>query len=96
MTREEAISLSESKFWEGMTLRERAVFQINEPLLCMPFEVFHEAVEKTIGRPVFTHEFGLNYEGIKNEIMNGAPPPTMEEIFNMIPEEKRAIVITIA
>jgi hypothetical protein len=78
MTREEAISLSESKFWEGMTLRERAVFQINEPLLCMPFDVFHEAVEKTIGRPVFTHEFGLNYEGIKNEIMNGAPPPTME------------------
>jgi hypothetical protein len=96
MTREEAISLSESKFWEGMTLRERAVFQINEPLLCMPFEVFHEAVEKTIGRPVFTHEFGLNYEGIKNEIMNGAPPPTMEEIINMIPEEKRAIVITSA
>ena len=96
MTREEAISLSESKFWEGMTLRERAVFQINEPLLCMPFDVFHEAVEKTIGRPVFTHEFGLNYEGIKNEIMNGAPPPTMEEIINMIPEEKRAIVITIA
>jgi len=96
MTREEAISLSESKFWEGMTLRERAVFQINVPLLCMPFEVFHEAVEKTIGRPVFTHEFGLNYEGIKNEIMNGAPPPTMEEIINMIPEEKRAIVITSA
>jgi len=96
MTREEAISLSESKFWEGMTLRERAVFQINEPLLCMPFDVFHEAVEKTIGRPVFTHEFGLNYEGIKNEIMNGAPPPTMEEIINMIPEEKRAIVITSA
>lgn len=96
MTREEAISLSESKFWEGMTLRERAVFQINEPLLCMPFDVFHEAVEKTIGRPVFTHEFGLNYEGIKNEIMNGAPPPTMEEIINMIPEEKRVIVITIA
>ena len=96
MTREEAISLSESKFWEGMTLRERAVFQINEPLLCMPFEVFHEAVEKTIGRPVFTHEFGLNYEGIKNEIMNRAPPPTMEEIINMIPEEKRAIVITSA
>jgi hypothetical protein len=77
-----------------MSFRERAVFQINERLLCIPFDVFHEAVEKTVGRPVFTHEFGLNYEGIKNEIMNGAPPPTMKEIINMIPKEKRILILT--
>jgi hypothetical protein len=34
----------------------------------MPFDVFHEAVEKTIGRPVFTHEFGVNANGIRAEI----------------------------
>jgi hypothetical protein len=93
MEREQAIALSESKFWEPMSFRERAVFQINEHRLCMPFEVFHEAVEKTLGRPVFTHEFGLNYEGLKNEINNGGPSPTMEEIINMIPEDKRVIVV---
>ena len=93
MTKEDAVKLAESNFWESMSYKERAIFQINEPKLCMPFDVFHEAVEKTLGRPVYTHEFGLNYEGIKSEIMNGAPPPTMEEIINMIPKEKRLLVV---
>lgn len=27
-------------------------------ILCVSFSVFHEDVEKRLGRPVFTHEFG--------------------------------------
>lgn len=92
MTREQAIALSESKFWEGMSHREIAEFQIMEERLCMPFSVFHEAVEKTLGRPVFTHEFGLNLQGIKDELFSGKEPPTMEEVINLIPEEKRILV----
>ena len=92
MTKEEAIALAESKFWETMSYRKRAVFQINEKRLCMPFDVFHEAVEKTIGRPVYTHEFGLNHDGIKKEINGEGVAPTLEEIINMIPAEKRIIV----
>lgn len=65
MRKEDAIALSESKFWETMSYRDRAMFQMFEPLLCMPFDVFHEAVEKTLSRPVFTHEFGLNTEGLR-------------------------------
>ena len=57
MTKEEAIALHDSKFYETMSYKERAMFQMFEPLLCMPFSVFHEAVEKTLGRPVWTHEF---------------------------------------
>ena len=60
--------------------------------LCMPFSVFHEAVEKTIGRSVFTHEFGLNLDGLKNEIFYGSEPPTLEEIINLIPEKFRILV----
>ena len=67
MTKEQAIALAESNFWEGMSHREIAEFQMMEEKLCMPFTVFHEAVEKTLGRPVFTHEFGLNYQGIKDD-----------------------------
>lgn len=96
MTENQAIKLAESKFWETMSFRERAVFQINEKRLCMPFDVFHEAVEKTIGRPVFTHEFGLNYEGIRSEIMDGAPPPTFEDIINMIPKDKQILIMDLA
>jgi len=65
-----AIQLSESKFWERMSFKERAQFQINQELLCMPFDVFHEAVEKTVGHPVFTHEFAVRFEELKNEIMS--------------------------
>lgn len=68
LTREEAIEFHDSKKWESMTLHERAEFQLDQDKLCMPFDVFHEAVEKTIGRPVFTHEFGMNAERIKDEV----------------------------
>ncbi|MDE1139904.1 MAG: hypothetical protein PW999_09675 [Paraburkholderia tropica] len=92
MTKDEAIALSESKFWEPMSYRERAVFQIFEDRLCMPFSVFHEAIEKALDRPVFTHEFGLNREGLQKELMGEVPAPTMEEIMNLIPAEKRLII----
>lgn len=92
MTKEQAIKLAESRFWESLTYRQRAEFQLSEPLLCMPFAVFHEAVEKTLGRSVFTHEFALNLQSIKDEMFNGKSPPTFEEIIELIPEEKRIII----
>lgn len=95
MTKEQAIALSESKFYENMSMREIAEFQIMEDRLCMPFDIFHEAIEKTLGRPVYTHEFGLNREGLKDELFNGKAPPTLEEIINLIPESKRVIVMGI-
>jgi len=92
MTKENAIALAESKFWEGMTHRQIAEFQMCEEKLCMPFSVFHEAVEKTLGRPVYTHEFGLNSMGLKDELFNGKQAPSLEEIINLIPKDKRLIV----
>ena len=46
----------------------------------------------TIGRPIFTHEFGLNRKGLRDELFNGAEAPTLEQIIEMIPEEKRVII----
>jgi hypothetical protein len=92
MNKDDAIFLYESKFWEPMSHRDRAVFQMFEDKLCMPFGVFHEAIEKTLGRPVYTHEFGLNREGLQKELMGEAPTPSMEEIMNLIPEHKRIVV----
>lgn len=86
LTKEQAIKLYESGFWETLSYRQRAEFQITTKLLCMPFSIFHEAVEKTLGRPVFTHEFGLNPEGIKAEILEGKSPPTFTEILDLIPK----------
>ncbi len=76
-----------------MSLQQRAEFQITQNLLCMPFDKFHEAIEKTLNRPVYTHEFGINIEGLTNELFNDGKPPTFEELINMIPKEKLIMLI---
>lgn len=95
MTKEQAIELHDSKFWEDMSPDERAQFQLFEDKLCMPFEVFHEAVEKTLGRPVFTHEFGFDRDGLKKELLGARPAPTLVEVMALIPEDKRVIVVSV-
>ena len=62
LTKEQAIAFGENKCYEGMTYRQIAEFQMEQDKLCMPFNVFHEAIEKTLGRPVFTHEFAFREE----------------------------------
>lgn len=93
LTKTQAIAFSENKCWEGWSHREIAEFQIMQDKLCMDFSAFHEAVEKTVGRPVYTHEFGMNRDGLIKEIFEGAPAPTFEDILSMIPEEKRLLVM---
>ena len=93
MTKEQAIELSKTAFWKDLSYEGIVKFQLFEPLLCMPFEVFHEALEKCLNRPVFTHELGLNYEGIKLEFLKEKPAPTLEEIINLIPEDKRVVLV---
>lgn len=92
MTKKQAIELCDSKFWEPMSYRERAEFQMIADRFCMPFSVFHEAIEKTLERSVWTHEFALNREGLKRELFHNGPSPSIEDIMNMIPENKRIIV----
>jgi hypothetical protein len=91
LTREQAIAFHDSKAYETMSLRDRAIFQINQPLLCMPFDVFHEAIEKSLGRPVFTHEF-VNADALRKELMGEQPAPTLAEILSMIPTDKLILI----
>ena len=91
--REAALALIETKWWEGKTDREVAEFQMSTAELCMPFDLFHKAIEKALGRPVFTHEFGMNFDGIWDELFHGGKAPTFEEVMNMIPEDKRIVVM---
>jgi hypothetical protein len=94
MTKDQAIALYDSKFWEEMTYEQRARFQLFEERLCMPFGVFHEAVEKALGRSVWTHEFGLNSDGLRRELLGEtAAAPSMQEIIDLIPAEKRIIIV---
>ena len=94
LTKEQAIALHDAQFWEPMTHRQRAEFQLRAELLCMPFGVFHEAVEKSLGRPVFTHEFGLNWDGLRRELAGEQSPPTMAQVLELIPADKRVIIVS--
>ena len=92
LTQEQAIELFDSGFWETMTHEERARFQLYETRLCMPFDIFHEAIEKTLGRPVWTHEFAY-VDSLRKEMEEGGKPaPSMQEIIELIPEENRIIL----
>ena len=92
LTREQAITCAQQGHWKDWDFQIRALFQIHQDRLCMPFSVFHEAVEKTLGRPVFTHELGLNLVGLKAELLGLADAPTLEQVIALLPVE-RAIVV---
>lgn len=88
-----AIALADSNFWEGKTAREIAGFQLFTDELAMDFGLFHKSLEESLGRSVFTHEMGLNYDGLVREFLGEIPAPTFEEILNLIPEDKRILVV---
>ena len=92
LTKADALALAASRFWEDMTWHQRAELQLFEPLLCMPFDVFHEAVEHALNRPVWTHEFA-DMERLQQELLGERTKPTMEQILNLIPADKRVLLV---
>ena len=89
---EAAVKLGESKWWECVGNRAICQVQLFTVELCVPFDVFHHAVEQCLGRPVLTHEFGMNYDGIVKEFLGVCTAPTMREIIDVIPAEKRVLL----
>ncbi len=56
-----------NRWWESKDPVEVARYQVFEDVLMTDFSTFHKSVEKLVGRPVYTHEFGLNVEGVRQE-----------------------------
>lgn len=94
MTREEALSMVETKWWEDVPLKDAARFQLYEDRLVMPFDLFQNGVQELLGRPVWTHEFASTKKpgGLQEELEGKAGKPTMEKIINLIPPEKRIVI----
>jgi hypothetical protein len=93
LTKEQAIALYNSKEWENWDDEKIVRFQLFQARLAIPFGRFHEAIEKVLNRPVFTHEFGLNHKGLIEEYLGARNAPTFEEIIGMIPEKKRVVFL---
>ena len=92
LTKEQAIEMYDSEIWKAWTLEENAGWQLYQKYLCVPFSKFHEAMECVLDRPVWTHEFGLSYENLVTEYEGKRSSPSMQDIIELIPEEKRIIV----
>ena len=59
----------ENHWWESDDPEEIAKFQLFEDILLTDFSTFHEGVERLLQRPVWTHEFGVNIEGLRKEAL---------------------------
>ena len=91
LTQEQAVAIFESKVWERWTDHQRVEFQLFTERLCMPFDVFHAATEKVLGRGVFTHEFAFP-EHLRAEFLKERQAPTFEQIIELIPADKRPVL----
>lgn len=93
LTKEQAIKLHNTEWWKTASKEDIVKFQLFETRLCCPFDVFQEAVEHVLKRPVWTHEFA-DFKRLQAEYLGDKPAPTFEEILNLIPADKRVVVVT--
>lgn len=90
--KEAAIALGKSGWWKDKSPEEICDVQLFTKELCMDFGDFHGAIEKALGRPVYTHEFGLDYDGIVAEYLGDRAAPTIEQIIGLLPADKTIVI----
>lgn len=93
LTKEQAIAFHDNGEWKSMSKEEICDFQLWQKCLCVPFSVFHESLEHTLGRPVWTHELGLSLAEIQQERLGQRAAPSLSEIIELIPAEKRIVAV---
>lgn len=91
LTKEQAIAIYEGGEWKDWSDEEIVKFQLFQDCLAVPFDRFHQAIEKVLDRPVWTHEFAFR-DSLIAEYKKERPAPTFEDIVNLIPKEKLIIV----
>lgn len=93
ISRETAIKIAESGLWEDWSDEEKVRFQLYQSRLAMPWGEFRGAVERVLGRDVWTHEYASgNVEALRAEYESKQPTPTFEDIVNLIPADNLVII----
>lgn len=91
LTRKQAIKFYKSEIWKDMTDDDLVKMQLFQKRLSMPFSIFHEAITRVLNRDVYTHEFA-DSKTLQLEYLGEKEPPTLEEIMDIIPKEKRIFI----
>lgn len=76
---------------DEMTGEDRRAEMLRMGIMTMPFDKIHQRIEELVGRPVWTHEMGLNWAGLVEEAAS-RKAPTMQEIIDLVPPEKLIVV----
>lgn len=87
LTKEQAIACAYNELWKSLDMKQRALFQLQQEKLCMPFGEFHKAVGEALGRPVYLHELGRNSESLLAELLGKEPAPSFDQILAMLPAD---------
>lgn len=90
---ERAIALAKSGWWHGLPPRQAALFQLLTMEAVMPHSAFHTALQKALGRPVFTHEMVLDFWCLTHELLGGQPAPPPDELLDLLPATKRHLAL---
>lgn len=77
---QEASALKRTRFWERLTTRQIAEFQLGQDQLCMPLEIYQNALSVELDRGVFTHEL-CEPGKLRTELHRQSEAPSLEEIF---------------
>lgn len=91
LNRDQAITFAEIEAYKEMTDEQIAHFQLGQELLCVPFDIFQLAVEKALGRPVFTHEFA-DPDKLIGELYGDKRRPSLEEVLSSVSKEKCKVI----
>lgn len=84
-TKEEARAILESRAWTKWTDNQILRLQLFQENLCMPFGTFHCALERYLGRPVYTHTIEHQRSRLLLEFLGNNMAPTLEEIMLLVP-----------
>ena len=64
---EQMENFGDNRWWTSKDKKILGYYQLITPIMLVSFDKFHESLEFLLGRPVWTHEMALNYEGLKAE-----------------------------
>ena len=92
MTKDEAIAFFNGDEWKDMSDYGIVALQLCQDKLCVPFSRFHEAIEKVLGRPVWTHEFAFS-DSLVAEFEGRTDKATFADVLNKIPKDKQIFVV---
>jgi arginyl-tRNA synthetase len=72
LTEEQAIAFYHSNKWQAWDAKTRAVFQLQQNKVCMPANVFRQAVSEALSRPIEMQDIYLDRHVMLQELQQSA------------------------